>query len=81
MEQSISMPDSLGKALRATRNEKKMTQTQIGKIVGVEQHTVSKLEAGRSGVTLGTLFRILAALELEIVVRPRQKVDSGADEW
>ncbi len=81
MEQSVLLPESLGKALRAARKKKKMTQTQVGKIVGIEQHTVSKLEAGRIGVSLGTLFRVLSALELELVVRPRQKVVSGGDEW
>ena len=83
MEQAILTPEGLGKAIRADRKNKKLSQGEVGQSVGIEQHTISKLEAGKTGVGLGTLFRVLAALELELVVRSRQKPDTQhqGDTW
>lgn len=81
MEQSVLTAEILGKTMRADRKNKHLTQAQVGKLVGIEQHTISKLEAGKAGVGLGTLFRVLAALDLELVVRPRKKPVQEGDTW
>jgi predicted XRE-type DNA-binding protein len=50
------------------------TQTQAGKILGIQQPHVSALMNGRSGnYSLGRLFEFLNALgrDVEIVVRPK----------
>lgn len=39
--------------------------------MGVRQATVSRLEAGERGTEVGTLMDALAALNLELVIRPR----------
>jgi len=83
MMQKILSPEGLGAALRSERKKRKLSQTTVGKAVGVDQPTVSKVEKGNPGTELGTLFRLLAALELELVIQPRQKPakDTKGDIW
>jgi HTH-type transcriptional regulator/antitoxin HipB len=83
MMQKILSPEGLGAALRSERKKRKLSQTTVGKAVGIDQPTVSKVEKGNPGTELGTLFRLLAALELELVIQPRQKPtkDTKGDIW
>jgi len=83
MTQKILSPEALGVALRAERKKKKQSQTEVGKSVGIDQPTVSRVEKGNSGTELGTLFRLLAALDLELIIQPRQHSTNAAtgDVW
>ncbi|MDD2900789.1 MAG: helix-turn-helix domain-containing protein [Desulfuromonadaceae bacterium] len=83
MIQKISSPETLGQALRAERKHKGMSQKAVGHSVGMEQHTISKIEKGNPGTELNTLFRLLAALDLELNIQPRQKpaIESTGDTW
>jgi HTH-type transcriptional regulator/antitoxin HipB len=63
----------LGAALRRFRRQKNITQEGLGQLMHARQATVSKLESGESGTQLGVLTDALAALDLELVVRPRSK--------
>lgn len=83
MIQKISSPETLGQALRAERKQKGMSQKVVGHSVGMEQHTISKIEKGSPGTELNTLFRLLAALDLELTLQPRQKpvLENMGDNW
>ena len=83
MIQKISSPENLGQALRAERKQKKLTQKAVGHSVGMEQHTISKIEKGNPGTELNTLFRLLAALNLELIIQPRELpvTDHKGDLW
>lgn len=83
MIQKIISPESLGQALRAERKLKGLSQKGVGHSVGMEQHTISKIEKGNPGAELNSLFRLLAALDLELTVQPRQKPepDAKGDHW
>ena len=83
MIQKISSPETLGQALRAERKHKGMSQKVVGHSVGMEQHTISKIEKGNPGTELNTLFRLLAALDLELTLQHRQKpaLENKGDNW
>lgn len=83
MSQKILSPEALGVALRAERKKRKLSQTDVGKSVGIDQPTISRVEKGNPGTELGTLFRLLAALDLELVVQQRQNQadDATGDNW
>lgn len=83
MIHKISSPETLGQALRAERKHKLLSQKAVGHSVGMEQHTISKIEKGNPGTELNTLFRLLAALDLELIVQPRQKpaIENKGDFW
>lgn len=63
----------LGATLRRYRRQKKLTQLTLGNLMRARQATVSKLESGGCSMQLGILIDALAALDLELVVRPRTK--------
>jgi HTH-type transcriptional regulator / antitoxin HipB len=63
----------VGAAIRRFRRQKNMTQRTLGELMKARQATVSKLESGASRVQLGVLVDTLAALDLELVIRPRTK--------
>jgi HTH-type transcriptional regulator/antitoxin HipB len=68
----------LGAAFRRFRRQKDFTQQSVGELMQARQATVSKLESGNAGVQLRVLMDALAALDLELVVRPRTQ--ASADE-
>jgi HTH-type transcriptional regulator / antitoxin HipB len=66
-------PRQLGAAVRRYRRQEKLTQGKLGARMSARQATVSKLEAGEPATQLRTLMDALAALDLELVVQPRNK--------
>ncbi len=73
MEQAARTQAQLGAVLRRARKAKRLTQTQLGELINKRQATLSNLESADGGATLETLFSVLAALDLELAVRPRRK--------
>lgn len=62
-----------GNVLHRIRRRLKLTQKGMGDKVRMRQATISGLESGRPGIRLRTFFDILAALDQEIVIRPRTR--------
>lgn len=73
MEQIARTPKQVGDVLRRRRRQLGLSQTNVGERTSLRQATVSTVESGSAGTELGTLCNILAALDLELVVRPRSK--------
>ena len=69
----VRIPRDLGHAIRQARREKNLTQADLAMRSGVWQETISKVEAGRGGTKLDTILALLAALDLELLVRTRSK--------
>lgn len=63
----------LGAILRRQRKHSSMTQVDLGEKIHMRQATISKLEDGAPATQLRVLIATLAALDLELVVRPRSK--------
>lgn len=72
METLARTPLQLGTCIRERRRQMGMTQEQLAAKVGVRQRTVSDIETSAS-VRLDTVLRTLAALDLELMIRPRTK--------
>jgi HTH-type transcriptional regulator/antitoxin HipB len=78
MEPIARTPKQIGAVLRRYRRQRELTQAELGTRMSVRQATVSKLEAGEPATQLRTLMDALAALDLELVIQPRNKT-SPAD--
>ena len=63
----------LGSIIRRSRKNNGMSQGVLGAKASLRQATISDIENGESDASLTTLMDILAALDLELVVRPRSK--------
>ena len=83
MDYLVHTPDQLGQALRARRKVLGLTQTQTGDRVRIKQDTVSKLELDPASSNISSLLNLLAALDLELVLRPRDadRPDAADLEW
>jgi HTH-type transcriptional regulator / antitoxin HipB len=79
-EYPFRTPGQLGSILRGFRREKELTQQAVGARAGLAQNAVSKLETDPGPASLSRIARVLAALDLELVVRPRRK-DGRRAEW
>ena len=67
----------VGRNIRILRKKRGMSQTELGKKIGLRQATISRLEAGEEATLLQTLLDTLTALNLELVIRPRTKASSS----
>ena len=58
--------DVLGKMIKAARQERKLTQEELGELVGVQKAQISKLESSANSATIETIIRVFKALKAEI---------------
>ena len=72
MDYLIHTPSQLGQALRARRKSLGANQSDAGDRAGLTQNTVSKLELNPAPSTIESLLRLISALDLELVLRPKQ---------
>lgn len=58
--------DLIGKAIKQIRQERNLTQEELGKLIGVQKAQISRLENNASNVTLDTLMRVFTALKAKV---------------
>jgi DNA-binding XRE family transcriptional regulator len=58
--------DVLGKMIKAARQERKLTQEQLGELVGVQKSQISKLESSANSATIDTILKVFKALKADI---------------
>lgn len=73
MQQVARSTKQIGAAIRRVRRQRALSQEQLGAKMHVRQATVSKLETGKPATQLQMLMDALAALDLELVIRPRSR--------
>lgn len=67
----VRSESELGRALQRARKLNDLTQVNLAERVRIKQATISSLENGNPGTTLRTLMLVLAAMDLELVLRAR----------
>lgn len=72
MELIVRTPRQLANSIRVGRRNLGLSQEQLAAKTSVRQKTLSDIENAKSA-RLDTLLRILAVLDLELVVRERSK--------
>jgi HTH-type transcriptional regulator/antitoxin HipB len=75
MEQVARTPKQFGSLLRQRRIELGLTQGELAARIRLRQPTVSAMETSAT-VRTTTLLSALAALDLEIIIRPRTKTSA-----
>ena len=73
MDQIARTPKQLGDAIRRQRRKLRLNQTALGERTQLRQATISAVESGEPGTQIRTLCDVLAALDLEFVIRQRSK--------
>lgn len=73
MNQIALTPKQLAAIVRRARRKADLTQARLWEKVGLWQETVSKIEGGQGATKIATIFDLLAALDLELAIKPRGK--------
>jgi HTH-type transcriptional regulator/antitoxin HipB len=58
--------DVLGKMIKTARQQRNLTQEQLGKLVGVQKSQISKLESNTNSATIDTILKVFKALKADI---------------
>ncbi|MFZ1322613.1 MAG: helix-turn-helix transcriptional regulator [Ignavibacteria bacterium] len=58
--------DLIGKAIKQTRQERHLTQEELGKLIGVQKAQISRLESNASNATIETLMRVFNAMQAKV---------------
>ena len=72
--------DLIGQAIKQTRQDRKLTQEELGKLIGVQKAQISRIENNTSNVTIETLLRVFNALQAKVkfqVELPHFKINLG----
>lgn len=56
----------LSKMIKTARLEKKLTQEELGNLVGVQKSQISKLENHANSATIDTILKVFKALKADI---------------
>ncbi len=73
MEYILQTPAQLGPVVQGVRRSRKLTQAAAGAKVGLRQNAVSGMETNPGPTSLAQIFKLLSALNLELVVRDRKE--------
>ena len=65
------------RSLIERRNQLKLSQTQVARIIGTKQPAISRLEKGDYNTTLNTFFKVTDALDLDIHLKARKRPDKN----
>jgi DNA-binding XRE family transcriptional regulator len=58
--------DALGQTIKTIRKERKMTQTQLGLLVGVHKAQISKVENSLTNARFDTVLKVFGALGAKV---------------
>jgi len=58
--------DILGRMIKTARQERNLTQEQLGQLVGVQKSQISKLESSTNSATIDTILKVFKALKADI---------------
>ena len=81
MDYTVATPSQFGAILRGSRKQRGLSQKELAQKVAMGQKAVSAIELNPGSTTFDRLFRLLSALDLELVVREKKADGSGSLEW
>jgi HTH-type transcriptional regulator/antitoxin HipB len=80
MASAIRTGGQLGPALRALRQQRGWSQSELGRRVGLSQERISSIERQPERITVGQLLTVLMALDGELLVDARPP-SQPAEPW
>jgi len=83
MEYLIPTPSQLGQAFKSRRSECNLTQAEAASKVGLLPKTVSGLEGHPEVASVESFFKLIVALDLELILRPKGEAahDEQRESW
>ena len=81
MEFVARTPGQLGQVLKNWRKQRGLTQRSVAAKVGLKQAQISVIESHDAKATVETLYKVLSALGLELMLRDKSSSDTTPTEW
>lgn len=85
MKQILSLSKQLGPLLQSARKSAGLTQSELAQRLGMSQSRISAMELDPGTINVEQLLALLAALNHEVLVQPKQGVDekcgSSTPDW
>jgi HTH-type transcriptional regulator/antitoxin HipB len=81
MQHNVSNPLLLSTTLRAIRRGKGLTQVEVGTPFGLLPKTISALENHCDTVSILSLLKLVAALDMQLIIQPKPSPDDHQGEW
>jgi transcriptional regulator with XRE-family HTH domain len=66
----LQTPQQLAAHLRAFRKARRLTQAQLGALVGLDQTRIARIERDPRLVSTGQLMKLLSALRVRVLLQP-----------
>ena len=79
MKQILSLSRQLGPLLQSARKSAGMSQTVLAQRLGISQSRISAMELDPGSISVEQLLKILAALNHEVLVQPKQGAAVACD--
>jgi HTH-type transcriptional regulator / antitoxin HipB len=70
---TLRNPEQLGVAIRLKRKEKKLSQSALADLLGVERKWVIRLEAGNPGAELALVIKALEIVGIQALLRDQDR--------
>lgn len=66
----LQTPAQLADHLRSFRKARGLTQAQLGRLVGIDQTRIARIEKDPHRVSVNVLMKVLAALRVRVLLQP-----------
>lgn len=66
----VAGPQDLAEFVRARRTQSNLRIDDAAALCGVSVETLSKIETAKAGATVGSLFKVLSGLGIQLKVKP-----------
>ena len=82
IDHPVKHPQQLAPLIRAIRRQAGLSQAALALRLGVSHQAISQLERQPERVTVERLMRVLSALKIDLVLRPRAvTTTSNTGDW
>lgn len=82
IDHPVKHPQQLAPLIRAMRRQAGLSQAALASRLGVSHQAISQLERQPERVTVERLMRVLSALKIDLVLRPRTiETPSNTGDW
>lgn len=76
MDYPLRFAEQLKQHLRALRAARGLTQARLAQLLGVGQSRIAEIEKNPGVMSMEQLFRVLAALDVQLVLRDEHAPDN-----
>lgn len=75
----LQTPAQLADHLRSFRKARGLTQAQLGRLVGLDQSRITRIEQNPERVSVHTLLQLLTALRVRVLLQPLAAPETSDD--